>query len=123
MKTLFILALLSASSAFGQAVTFTLAGWTFPGLGGNASAIVARFWDQTASTGVTKVNIQDGAGQGTTPSLRVTNNAGTAFSMTARGAIGTGIILTDSSGACWNIVPTVTTGVLTSTSVTCPPVP
>ena len=90
---------------------------------GNASAIVARFWDQTASTGVTKVNIQDGAGQGTTPSLRVTNNAGTAFSMTARGAIGTGIILTDSSGACWNIVPTVTTGVLTSTSVTCPPVP
>jgi hypothetical protein len=80
-------------------------------------------YNPTASTGVTKVNIQDGAGQGTTPSLRVTNNAGTAFSMTARGAVGSGIILTDSAGACWNIVATVTTGVLTSTSVTCPTVP
>jgi hypothetical protein len=115
-----------------QQVTFKASGnvgigTTSPGakidVSGNASAIVARFWDQTASTGVTKVTVQDGAGQSTTPSFRVTNNAGTAFSMTARGAIGTGIILTDSAGACWNIVPSVSTGVLTSTSVTCPTVP
>jgi hypothetical protein len=102
-------------------------GTTSPGakldVTGNASAIVARFYDQTASTGRTKVTVQDGAGQSTTPSLRITNNAGTAFSVAARGAIGTGIILTDSAGACWNIVPAVSTGVLTSTTITCPTVP
>ena len=34
--------------------------------------------------------------------------------------VGSGVIVTDSAGACWRIVPTVTTGVLTSTTVTCP---
>lgn len=80
-------------------------------------------YNPTATSGVTKAAIQDGAGQSTTPSLRVVNNAGTGFSVVAHGVIGSGIILTDSAGACWNIVPAPVTGALTSTSVVCSTVP
>ena len=48
MKTITIL-FFAAASAFGQPAVFTQAGWTFPGLGGNASIPVVQTYDQSVA--------------------------------------------------------------------------
>ena len=48
MKTITIL-FFAAVSAFGQSAVFTQAGWTFPGLGGNAPIPVVQTYDQSVA--------------------------------------------------------------------------
>lgn len=76
------------------------------GLGTSATPTI-RAYDQTATTGVTQLVCQDGAGQSTTACLQVKNVGGTAsFSVTGAGAV-------TANG-------TISGGALTSTNITTP---
>ena len=72
------------------------------------------------SATMTLLKVYGGQSQTANTGIGWFTNAGVRIGSLPTNAIGLGIILTDSAGACWQIVPSVTTGVVTSTSVACP---
>jgi hypothetical protein len=75
----------------------------------------------------------NGASGGLTEKMRIANTGNVGIGTTNPGStatvsggdvyvstVGRGIILTDSAGACWRVLPAPSTGILSSTSVTCP---
>ena len=72
------------------------------------------------SATTTKLQVYGGQSQTLNTGIGWFTNAGVRIGSLPTDAVGHGIILTDSAGACWQIVPSSTTGFVTSTSVTCP---
>jgi hypothetical protein len=81
----------------------------------NASGIIQ--FAPGGNTEKARISAAGNLGMGSTnPGSKITVKGGDVYVTT----VGAGVILTDSAGVCWRIVPTATTGTLTSTSVTCP---